>query len=100
MEQATAMELVSVIMPAFNAERFVGRAIQSALQQTEARIEIIVVDDSSSDATPSIVARIAAADTRVRLLRSTANMGPAAARNRGLEKARGTWIALLDADDA
>jgi len=93
------MELVSVVMPAFNAERFVDRAIQSALQQTEACIEIIVVDDCSSDATPSIVAGIAATDTRVRLLRNPANMGPAAARNRAFEEARGKWIALLDADD-
>lgn len=89
----------SIIMPAYNAEVFVARAIDSALAQTEPRIEVIVIDDASTDATAAIVARIAARDGRVRLLRSAVNGGPGAARNRGLDVARGEWIALLDADD-
>ena len=93
------MILASVIMPAYNAEAFVARAIASALAQTEPRVEIIVIDDASTDATAAIVARIAARDERVRLLRSAVNGGPGAARNRGLDVARGEWIALLDADD-
>ena len=95
------MELVSVIVPAYNAEAFISQSIQSALQQTHTDIEVIVVDDCSSDGTASLVAQSAAADPRVCLLRNEANVGPAAARNRGiLEAARGAWIAILDADDA
>jgi cellulose synthase/poly-beta-1,6-N-acetylglucosamine synthase-like glycosyltransferase len=86
-------------MPAYNAEAFVARAIASALEQTEPRIEIIVVDDASTDSTAAIVERIAARDERVRLVRSEVNGGPGEARNLGLEVARGEWIALLDADD-
>jgi hypothetical protein len=90
----------SVVVPAYNAEAYVGRALASALAQTEPDIEVLVVDDASTDRTAEIVAAIAAADPRVRLLRAPVNAGPGAARNRGLAAARGTWIALLDADDA
>jgi glycosyltransferase involved in cell wall biosynthesis len=90
---------VSVIMPAYNAEQTVSRAIESALAQTEPRCEVLVIDDASSDATADIVARIAEQDGRVRLLRNTTNRGPACSRNHGLAVARGDWIALLDADD-
>lgn len=90
---------VSVVMPAFDAAAYVARAIYSVLNQTEQECEILVVDDCSRDATPRIVQRIAALDRRVTLLRNARNCGPAAARNRGLEAARGEWIALLDADD-
>jgi glycosyltransferase involved in cell wall biosynthesis len=90
---------VSVIMPAYNAEQTVSRAIESALAQTEPRCEVLVIDDASSDATADIVARIADQDRRVHLLRNTTNRGPAGSRNDGLAVARGDWIALLDADD-
>ena len=86
---------VSVIMPAYNAEQTVARAIESALAQTEPRCEVLVIDDATAD----IVARIAEQDRRVHLLRNTTNRGPAGARNDGLAVARGDWIALLDADD-
>lgn len=90
---------VSVLIPAYNAATTIGRAIASALRQTESRLEIIVIDDASTDATIATTARLAAQDGRVQLLRQSINRGPAAARNRGLAKARGNWIALLDADD-
>jgi glycosyltransferase involved in cell wall biosynthesis len=90
---------VSVIMPAYNAEQTVSRAIESALAQTEPRCEVLVIDDASSDATADIVARIADQDRRVHLLRNNTNRGPAGSRNHGLAVARGDWIALLDADD-
>jgi glycosyltransferase involved in cell wall biosynthesis len=89
----------SVIVPAYNAERFIRRAIASALMQTEPRCEVLVIDDASSDATSAIVARIATQDGRVRLFHNAVNLGPAASRNRGLAQARGAWIVLLDADD-
>ena len=89
----------TIVVPAYNAEPFVAQALASALSQTERHCEIIVIDDASSDATATIVARVAEQDRRVRLLRNVDNLGPAASRNRGIAAARGEWIALLDADD-
>ena len=91
---------VSVVIPAFNAASTIERTIASARLQTEERLEIIVVDDASSDQTPEIVTEAAKLDARVRLLRQPLNAGPAAARNRGIAAAKGDWIALLDADDS
>jgi hypothetical protein len=89
----------SVIVPAYNAERTIRRAIDSALAQTQQHCEVLVIDDASRDATAAIVASFAQQDRRVRLLRNTTNLGPAASRNRGLAVARGDWVVLLDADD-
>ncbi|WGF88561.1 glycosyltransferase family 2 protein [Marinivivus vitaminiproducens] len=89
----------SVIIPAYNAEAFVADAIRSAQRQTEKWIEILVVDDGSTDATAEIVTAMAEDDHRVRLLRQPVNRGPSAARNRALDAAAGRWIVLLDADD-
>jgi glycosyltransferase involved in cell wall biosynthesis len=87
---------VSVIIPAYNAAEFVGRAIESALRQTVPALEILVIDDGSKDVTAERVAQYPAP---VRLLRQ-ANGGPASARNHGAREARGEWLAFLDADDA
>ena len=92
--------VVSVIVPMFDAARFVAEAIGSVRAQTLDAIEIIVVDDASTDDGPVMVAAMAAADARIRLLRQPVNRGPSAARNRGIAMATGRWIALLDADDA
>jgi glycosyltransferase involved in cell wall biosynthesis len=89
----------SVIVPAYNAERTIRRAIASALTQTEQRCEVLVIDDASGDDTAAIVASVAERDRRVCLLRNTTNLGPAASRNRGLAAAHGDWVVLLDADD-
>jgi succinoglycan biosynthesis protein ExoO/succinoglycan biosynthesis protein ExoU len=89
----------TIVVPAYNAEPFIAQALASALSQTESHCEVLVIDDASSDATPTIVAQIAEQGGRVRLLRNIANLGPAASRNRGIAEARGEWIALLDADD-
>jgi len=91
---------VSIVIPAFDAEGTIKRALDSARLQGGAELEIIVVDDASTDRTPEIVAQEAVLDHRIRLLSMSANAGPAAARNRGLDAARGEWIALLDADDS
>ena len=85
--------LVTVVMPAHNAERFIAEALASALAQTYAPVELIVVDDGSTDRT----AQIAAAHGIKAL--TQARGGPAAARNAGLERARGEYWAILDADD-
>jgi glycosyltransferase involved in cell wall biosynthesis len=85
---------VSTIVPAFNAERFLGEAIESVLAQDYRPHEVVVVDDGSTDGT----AEVAAAFPEVQLIRQ-ANLGPAAARNAAIEAASGELIALLDADD-
>jgi glycosyltransferase involved in cell wall biosynthesis len=85
----------SLIIPTFNHARFVGAAIDSALAQTVSAFEVIVVDDGSTDETPTVLARYAA---RVRVLRQE-NRGLSAARNAGLAAAHGTFVSFLDADD-
>lgn len=96
---ASDQPLVSVVIAAFNAEESLDRAVQSALAQTIS-VEVIIVDDASSDRTVAIAERLMVQDSRVRLLVSTANGGPSVARNKGIGAARGEWIAILDADDA
>jgi glycosyltransferase involved in cell wall biosynthesis len=85
----------SVVIPVFNAERFLGEAIGSALAQTLRPLEILVVDDGSADASRAIAERFGGL---VRVL-SGPNKGPSAARNRGVREAHGDWIAFLDGDD-
>ena len=85
---------VSVVIPAFDAERTLAEALASVAAQTVPAAEVLVVDDGSSDGTAAIVA----AHPGVRLLRQ-ARRGPAAARNRGVREAAGELIAFLDADD-
>jgi glycosyltransferase involved in cell wall biosynthesis len=91
---------ISVLIPAYNVERYIERAINSALSQTIQDFEAIVVDDASSDATAAMVSQFARRDPRVRLLRLPVNSGPSAARNLALSRAYGTWVALLDADNS
>ncbi len=91
---------VSVVIPAWNAARWLERAVRSALDQAGPSVEVIVVDDASTDGTAEAAERLAALDPSVRVLRAARNGGPAAARNRGFDQARGAWVAVLDADDA
>ena len=87
---------VSVIIPCYNHGHFLAGAIESAARQTLADLEIIVIDDGSTDMTPAVVEGLT--DPRIRS-RRTANGGVSAARNAGLDMARGEFIAFLDADD-
>lgn len=92
-----ARPLVSTIIPAYNARRFIERALQSAFEQNVPRMEILVVDDGSTDGTRELVQTY---ETRgVKLLCRAARGGAAAARNTGLQVATGEFIAFLDADD-
>lgn len=90
--------LVSVIIPAYNAEVFITRTLQSVLNQTYKNLEVIVIDDGSSDRTSEIVKAIALQDSRLRLLQQP-NSGVAAARNLGIQMSQGEFIAPIDADD-
>ena len=90
--------LISVIMPLYNAERFVGESIGNILGQTVGDFELIVIDDASTDSSYDIASRYAAQDARIVLMRNDANHG-AYTRNRGLETARGSFITFMDADD-
>ncbi|MGB5086233.1 MAG: glycosyltransferase family 2 protein [Methylocystis silviterrae] len=91
--------LVSVITGVYNGERFLTPAIESILEQTLRNFEYIIVDDGSSDATPTIATRYAAKDKRVRALRNEKNLGANGALNRGLRAARAPYVAVLDGDD-
>ena len=90
----------SVVMPAYNVSRIIGRAIRSAAAQTLPPLEILVIDDCSTDDTVEVVRALGRAIPSVRLLSTPANGGPSVARNVGLREAKGEWIGLLDADDA
>ena len=91
---------VSVILPAYNARPFIGRAIDSVLCQTERRFELLVIDDGSRDGTAEFVAEAYRDERRLEIIRAARNGGPAHARNLGLSAAQAPWIALIDADDA
>jgi glycosyltransferase involved in cell wall biosynthesis len=90
--------LVSVLMPAHNAARFISEALESISHQTYRNLEIIVVDDGSSDDTPAILERHAERDPRL-VIMTRAKSGISAALNAGLARARGDLVARMDADD-
>lgn len=98
-ENNMAGPLVTVIMPAYNAERFIEEAISSVIGQTVSDWELLVLDDCSRDGTCAIVERLAAEDGRITLLRNETNRGVSRTRNRGLDLARGRYVAFLDSDD-
>jgi succinoglycan biosynthesis protein ExoO len=88
---------VSVIIPAYNAEAYIARALDSVLNQTFENLEVIVVDDGSTDNTVEVVKKIN--DGRIKLLINSTNLGAGASRNLALSLAKGTWVAVLDSDD-
>lgn len=92
------MEKVSVIIPAYNVERFIGECVESVLAQTYSNIEIIVVDDGSSDGTAEICERLAEADGRIKVVRNSRG-GVSHARNTALDHATGDYIMSVDSDD-
>ena len=95
----THKPLISVIVPAFNAELFLAETLTSVQQQTFREFEAIVVDDGSTDRTSEIARQFVEKDARFILLRQQKNIGESVARNAALKQARGEWIAFLDADD-
>lgn len=97
--QNSAQNRVSIITPAYNAERFLSETIGSVQAQTHTDWEMLIVDDLSTDRTREIVSGFATSDPRIRLIAQEQNLGPAETRNRGLDEARGRFIAFLDSDD-
>lgn len=91
--------LISVIMPVHNASRWIGKAVRSVLTQSWRNIEVIAIDDASTDTTSAILSRIAAEDSRLQLRRLPVNAGPYVARNVALTMAKGAWITCHDGDD-
>jgi glycosyltransferase involved in cell wall biosynthesis len=90
--------MISVVMPAFNANRFIAPAIESILRQSYCDFELIIVDDGSTDGTLETARKYAAQDNRVKIVCS-AHIGNGGARNLGLAEAKYPWIAVMDADD-
>ena len=90
---------VSVIMTAYNSAAYIEAALRSIMDQTLREIEIIVVDDASSDGTAEVLARLATEEPRLCVLTHEQNLGPALGRNRALEAARAPYVAVLDSDD-
>lgn len=89
---------ISVIVPVYNSEQTIKRALDSIFAQTYPSFEVIVVDDASSDQTLNLVAQYT--DERLSIIQSPENRGAATARNKGIATAKGRWIAFLDSDDA
>ena len=89
--------LVSIIMPSFNTAQYIKETIQSVLNQTYTKWELIIVDDGSTDDTDEILTKIK--DERIRYFKNKKNYGAAASRNKALREAKGQWIAFLDSDD-
>ena len=97
-EHCQEQNLVSIIVPVYNGERFLAQCLNSLLGQTYENLEIICVDDGSTDNTPAILGKYEQADSRIRLIRQK-NAGPGPARNRGIEAAHGRYLYFFDADD-
>ena len=91
--------LVSVIIPVYNAERFIADTIESVLSQTYTKFEIILIEDCSKDNSLKIIQKYSERDNRIKCIYQNVNKGAAEARNRGLEESKGQYIAFLDSDD-
>ena len=91
--------LVSVIMPAYNAELYIEEAINSVISQTITDWELFVIDDCSTDESVQTAKRLENNDSRITVIKNDVNMGVAKTRNRGIELAKGQYIAFLDSDD-
>lgn len=93
------MELISVIMPLYNSERFIEQSVYSVLHQTYDNWEMLIVDDQSNDNSFLMVQAFAKKDNRIRIFRNDKNSGSAKSRNVGLLNCHGHYVAFLDADD-
>jgi glycosyltransferase involved in cell wall biosynthesis len=90
--------LISVIVPVYNVEKYLERCVQSVMNQTYKRLEIILVDDGANDSSPQICDQLALIDKRIQVIHKP-NGGLSSARNAGVEKATGDFITFIDSDD-
>ena len=93
------MSRVTVLVAAYNAEKYLETCLDSLAAQTLKDIQIVCIDDASTDSTLQILQRYAAKDSRIQILQRSENAGQAVARNMGIDVADGDYIAMLDADD-
>ena len=91
--------LVSIITPCYNSERFISEAINSVIEQKYCDWELIIVDDASNDQSPKIIKKFLSKDSRIRAIFLKENIGPSQARNKAIRIAKGRFIAFLDSDD-
>lgn len=91
-------ELISIIIPVYNVSKYIRKCLESALMQSYPEIEILVIDDGSTDRTANVVNAVMRLEPRIRYI-GTENLGVSAARNRGLREARGSYCVFLDGDD-
>ena len=99
MPRTIGNDLVSIVTPMYNSEKYIRETVQSVKRQTYPHWEMIIVDDRSTDCSVEIVRELEAEDSRIRLTVLEENSGPAVARNTGIEKATGRYIIFLDSDD-
>lgn len=92
-------ELISIVMPAYNSEKYICDSIESVINQSYENWELIVIDDNSSDSTFQIVEFFKEKDSRIRLYKNLVNSGVSKSRNKAISLAKGNWIAFLDSDD-
>lgn len=90
--------LISVIIPAYNCEKYIAKAIESVLEQEDVLLELLIINDCSTDHTEEIILTYGK-DDRIRYLKNDYNIGVAKTRNKGVQQARGEFVAFLDADD-
>lgn len=98
-ESVSESPLITIVMPAYNAEKYLGEALDSALSQTYEAWQLLAVDDCSSDSTSLILEEYAAWDARIRFFRNPRNQGVSYARNKAMSAADSEWVAFLDSDD-
>jgi len=91
--------MVSIITPAYNAERFLPQTIKSVQQQTHSNWEMLIVNDCSTDNTEAVIRSFQEKDNRIKYLKMPTNSGPAAARDAAIKVAKGRFLAFLDSDD-
>src|SRR5574344_1639183 len=92
-------ELVSIIVPVYNAEKFIGETIESVLNQTYKNFELLLVDDCSKDKSVDVINKYVQKDKRIKLICNKNNSGAALSRNIGIDASKGRFICYLDADD-
>lgn len=94
---SSKLPLITVLMPAYNVEKYIAKSIQCILDQTVSDFELLIINDVSTDGTLREIAKFS--DPRIRVVSNEQNLGPQGAANRGLKEARGQYIARLDSDD-